>query len=336
MGRHLPAVDHMSSAGALTDSLGRRIDYLRISVTGRCDLHCAYCRPHAPADALVEDALTAGDVAVIAEAAALVGVRRIRLTGGEPLLRPDLEEMVGRLRGIAGVEDLALTTNGQMLAGRAHGLAAAGLMRVNVSLDSLDPSRYAALTGGGDVSIVVGGIEAALAAGLAPVKVNVVLASAGALDGAEVRGFAELARERPVHVRFIEAMPTCGHVGYLPARRVLDRLAEMGKLRPVDGPRGGGPARYWRLDDSVGTLGVIAPITEPFCGRCNRLRVTAQGEVLPCLFSPGGVLLLPALREANPRAAVLAVLKHAVAGKPCRYAEVAGAEGIRAMHVIGG
>jgi cyclic pyranopterin phosphate synthase len=209
-------------------------------------------------------------------------------------------------------------------------------MRVNVSLDSLNQAAYAALTGGGDVTMVVRGIEAALAAGLTPVKINVVLASPSALDRADLVRFAALARGTPVHVRFIEAMPTCGHLSYLPAQQVLDRLAEMGDLRAVEGPRGGGPARYYRLDDSAGTLGVIAPISAPFCARCNRLRVTARGEVLPCLFSPSGVSLLPALRDARPRETVAALLRHAVAAKPCRYAEVAGADGIRAMHVIGG
>ena len=336
MGYLRVVVDYVKALTALTDSLGRRIDYLRISVTERCDLRCAYCRPRGVADAPQEDPLTADDIAIIAEAAVQLGLRRIRLTGGEPLLRSDLEEIVRRLRTIPGVEDLALTTNGQMLAARAVGLAAAGLMRVNVSLDSPNPAAYAELTGGGDVSMVLRGMEAALDAGLTPVKVNVVLASPSALDRADLAGFADLARHKPVHVRFIEAMPTCGHVSYLPAQQVLDRLAQMGELRPVDGPHGGGPARYYRLDDSQGTLGMIAPISDPFCSQCNRLRVTARGEMLPCLFSPGGISVLPALRGADPRESVAALLRHAVAGKPCRYAEVASADGIRAMHVIGG
>jgi cyclic pyranopterin phosphate synthase len=336
MGYHSPAVDHVNAFIALTGSLGRRIDYLRISVTERCDLRCTYCRPRGPADTPQDDLLTADDIVVIAEAAVQLGLRRIRLTGGEPLLRSDLEEIVRRLRTISAVEDLALTTNGQMLAARAAGLAAAGLMRANVSLDSLNPAAYAALTGGGDVSVVLRGIDAALAAGLTPVKVNVVLASPSTLDGADLAGFADLARRKPVHVRFIEAMPTCGHLSYLPAQQVLDRLAQMGDLHPVEGPPGGGPARYYRFDESQGTLGVIAPISEPFCARCNRLRVTARGEVLPCLFSPAGLSLLPALRGGDAKEAVAALLRHAVAGKPCRYAEVADADGIRAMHVIGG
>jgi cyclic pyranopterin phosphate synthase len=326
----------MDAHSALTDSVGRRIDYLRISLTERCDLRCAYCRPASGPAAAREDVLTADDVVAIVEAAVGLGVRRIRLTGGEPLLRPDLEEIVRRVRAIAGVEDLALTTNGQMLAGRAAGLAAAGLMRVNISLDSLDPKVYATLTGGGDVGNVLRGFDAALAADLRPVKINVVLASPSALDRADLAGFAELARRRPVHVRFIEAMPTCGHLSYLPAHEVLDRFAQMGELHPVPGPAGGGPARYFQLDDSAGTLGLIAPISEPFCAQCNRLRVTARGEVIPCLFSSSGVSLLPALRGSDVTGEIGGLLRKATAAKPCRYADVADPAGIRAMHVIGG
>jgi cyclic pyranopterin phosphate synthase len=325
----------MDLTSALTDSIGRRIDYLRISLTERCDLRCAYCRPGG-GGAVAQDVLTAADVTVIAEAAAGLGVRRIRLTGGEPLLRADLEDIVRRVRAIPGVEDLALTTNGQTLARRAAGLAAAGLMRVNVSLDSLDPRRYAELTSGGEVANVLRGIDAALAAGLLPLKVNVVLASPSGPGPTDLDGFVELARSRPVHVRFIEAMPTCGHASYLPAQQVLDRLAQMGEMRPVEGPQGGGPARYYRLDDSEGTLGLITPISEPFCARCNRLRISARGDLLACLFSSAGVSLLSVLRGTRPGEEIGALLRHATAGKPCRWAEVADADGIRAMHVIGG
>ena len=326
----------MSLSPALTDSIGRRIDYLRVSLTERCDLRCAYCHPRSSPAPAPQDVLTAADVAAIVAAAARLGVRRVRLTGGEPLLRSDLEEIVRRVRAVPGVEDLGLTTNGQMLAGRAAGLAAAGLMRVNVSLDSLDPDVYAALTGGGDAGNVLRGIEAALVAGLSPVKLNVVLTSPSSLERVELAGFVQLARERPVHVRFIEAMPTCGHLSHLPAQQVLERLAQMGELHPAPGPEGGGPARYYQLDDSRGTLGVITPISEPFCERCNRLRVSARGDLIPCLFSSSGLSLLPALRGGDVQGAIGALLRKATAAKPCRYAEVADPAGIRAMYVIGG
>ncbi len=327
----------MDTPIALTDPAGRHVDYLRISLTERCDLRCAYCRPQGSATCAQEDVLSVADATAITEAAAQLGVCRIRLTGGEPLLRSDLDDIIYRLRAISGIRDLALTTNGQALAGRATALATAGLMRVNISLDSLDPLIYAEMTGGGDVNNMLSGIDAALAAGLSPVKINVVLASPSALDRADLARFADMARNRPLHVRFIEAMPSCGHLSYLPASRVLDWLGQMGDLCSVSGPAGGGPARYYRLDDSHGTLGVIAPISEPFCAQCNRLRVSAHGDLMPCLFSSSAISLLPALRggeDVVPQ--IRALLRKATAAKPCRYAEVADHVGIRAMHVVGG
>lgn len=326
----------MTSLSGLTDSFGRRIDYLRISVTERCDLRCAYCHPQQRPSSERPDLLTPTDIAAIAEAALQLGIRRIRLTGGEPLLRADLEDILSRLCALPGIEDLALTTNGQTLAARAAGLAAAGLMRVNVSLDSLDPEVYAAITGGGDVSAVLRGLDASLAAGLAPVKVNVVLTSPRSLDRADLPGFADLIRRHPIHVRFIEAMPTCSHAAYLPAERLLDRFSEIGQLRPAPGPDGGGPARYYGLDGSQGTIGIIAPISDPFCAQCNRLRVTARADLVPCLFSPTGVSLLPALHGERPVADIADLIRQAAADKPCRYGDVADASGISAMHVIGG
>ncbi len=264
-----------------------------------------------------------------------MGVRRLRLTGGEPLLRPDLAEIVSRLSSLPGLDDLALTTNGQTLDSHAERLADAGLMRVNISLDSLDPEVYAAITGG-DVRAVARGLEAALAAGLQPVKVNVVLASPSALDRDRLPAFVRLVERLPVHVRFIEAMPTCSHVSYLPAARLLDALAQRSPLLPVDGPDGGGPARYYRLENSAGTIGVIAPISEPFCAQCNRLRVSARGELVPCLFSPTGLSLASALGGEDRIGDVAALLREAAAAKPRRYGDVAAPAGIPAMHIIGG
>jgi cyclic pyranopterin phosphate synthase len=326
----------MGSFRPLVDSLGRHIDYLRISLTERCDLRCAYCRPGGEATGPEADLLTADDVVRIAQAGLDVGIRRIRLTGGEPLLRRDLEEIIARLSMLPGLRDLALTTNGQQLSRRAAALAAAGLMRVNISLDSLDAETYSHITGGGDVEAVVRGTEAALAARLEPVKVNVVLTAGGRLDDGGVLAFADFAHRLSVHVRFIEVMPTCVRAGYVPAGSVLDQLARSYDLRPVPGPDGGGPARYYQLGESLGTIGVIAPISDPFCSQCNRLRVSARGELKPCLFSPAAVDLVPALRARDPAARLKALLAEAAAAKPKRYADIAEPVGIRAMHVIGG
>jgi len=326
----------MSAATPLVDSVGRCIDYLRISLTERCDLHCAYCHPGRRTAPSTRDVLTADDIVNIARAALGVGICRFRLTGGEPLLREDLEAIVARLTALPDLADLSLTTNGQQLAGRAQSLADAGLMRVNISLDSLDAEAYSAITGGGDVGAVRRGLEAALVAGLSPVKINVVLFSAAVLERDDIADFAELVQSRPVHVRFIEAMPTCDHVGYLPASVVLDRLRRLHNLLPVPGPNGAGPAQYYRLGDSSGTVGVITPISSPFCSRCNRLRITARGEIKPCLFSAASIHLLPALREADPVPHIAALITEAVAAKPPRYGDVAEASVIHAMHVIGG
>jgi cyclic pyranopterin phosphate synthase len=325
-----------STSSHLVDRFGRRIDYLRISVTERCDLRCAYCCPQGASPLTRRDVLTGDHVADIARAALGLGIRRLRLTGGEPLLRDDLVDIVSRLRAMPDLRDLALTTNGGRLAGLASDLAAAGLRRVNISLDSLDPQTYAAATGGGDLAPVLRGVDAALAAGLHPVKINVVLTSGAVLDQDRIPAFAALVQRLPVHVRFIEAMPTCTHVGYVPAQQVLDRLAREGDFVSVPGPEGGGPARYYRMGDSPGTIGLIAPLSAPFCDRCNRLRVTARGQLIPCLFSPRALDLMPALDGPDPVSALASLITDAVAAKPARYGDVAEPSGIRAMHIIGG
>ncbi len=326
----------MDVSGSLVDRFGRLIDYLRISLTERCDLRCAYCRAAEGTCVSRADVLTADDILAIAEAAVRVGVKRIRLTGGEPLLRSDLADIVSHVSRLPGVEDLSLTTNGQALASQAERLAAAGLMRGNVSLDSLDPQVYSAITGGGDLAAVLRGLDAAFAVGLAPVKVNVVLDCPAALERAPLSAFIRLIARRPVHVRFIEAMPTCSHVTYLPAARLLDELSRRGSLVSVAGPAGGGPARYYRVDDAPGTIGVIAPITEPFCSQCNRLRVSARGELMPCLFSPTGLPLAEALGGSQPTDDIVALLREAAAVKPRRYGDIALPARIHAMHVVGG
>ncbi len=326
----------MNPSPPLTDSFGRPIDYLRISVTERCDLRCAYCHPPTPPRATPPDLLTPQDIVNLSAAALRLGLRRIRLTGGEPLLRGDLEEIIARLRDLPDLQDLALTTNGQRLAPKAAGLARAGLMRINISLDSLDPQAYALTTGGGDVAAVRRGIQVALSSGLAPVKLNVVLASSAALDRAGIPAFLDFVRSRPVHLRFIEAMPTCSHVEYLPARRVLEFLSRRHHLHTVPGPDGGGPARYHRIDGFRGTIGFITPISEPFCAHCNRLRISARGELRPCLFSPESFDLLPALRGPDPAHHLISSLERAAAAKPRCYGDVAQPSGVPAMHVIGG
>ncbi len=326
----------MSHFRVPVDRHGRRIEYLRISLTERCNLRCVYCRPAGGGEEADRDFLSAEDAVNVARAALSVGITRIRLTGGEPLLRDDLEQIVSAVAALPGLDDLSLTTNAQGLAQRAAPLASAGLHRVNVSLDSLVPDTYAALTGGGDLAHSLAGVEAALRAGLSPVKVNVVMAGRRLLEPTELRPFADWVMAEPVHVRFIEVMPGCGDTACLPAEEVVARLREWYDLKPTAGPGGGGPAKYFRLAGSAGTVGFITPISAPFCAHCNRLRVNARGELMPCLFSRRRLDLRTALKAADPVSSLAAALLRAAEEKPARYGEEPGPLELRAMHAIGG
>jgi cyclic pyranopterin phosphate synthase len=261
-------------------------------------------RPH-------NDILSYEELATIARAAVDIGVGKIRITGGEPLVRKGVVSFVELLRSMPGVDDVSLTTNGLLLAQHAAALRQAGLCRVNLSIDSLDPARYAEISRGGSLDEALVGLDAAFAAGFSPVKVNVVLLP-GVQD--EVAAFAELTREREVHVRFIEYMPVDKRGGVerrlVPAADVLERLQQLYELRPSSGPYGHGPARYWRVDSFPGTLGFIAGVSDHFCDTCNRLRLTADGRLRTCLFSGREVPLRPLLdRPAELRAAIAAALE---------------------------
>jgi GTP 3',8-cyclase len=260
-------------------------------------------RPHT-------DILSYEELAAIARAAVEVGVGKIRITGGEPLVRKGLVDFVGLLRDIPGVHDISLTTNGLLLSRYAADLKEAGLKRVNLSIDSLDKTRYAEITRGGSLEDALAGLDAAFAAGFSPVKLNAVLLP-GIVD--ELEAFAELTRRREVHVRFIEYMPVDRRDGdgrrLVPAAEVLERLRRLYEPRPSSGPYGHGPATYWRVDSFPGTLGFIAGVSEHFCDTCNRLRLTADGRLRTCLFSGQEVFLRPLLDSpADLRAAVAAAL----------------------------
>ena len=290
----------------------RRLRTVRISVTGRCDLDCTYCNAASERSGAAE--LSADEIARIAAAARIAGARTVRLTGGEPLMREDLEEIVGRVRS-AGVEEVALTTNAQALSGRARSLREAGLDRVNIGLPSLRADSYRSITGG-DVAPALGGLDAALDAGFRPVKVNVVVMK-GAND-AEIGDFVELARARPVEVRFIEHMPFAGTNNLVPAAEIREAIAAAvasGSMpgavrRPTLGPAvtaAGGAlessptAAMYRPEGFAGRVGVISPMTEPFCERCDRLRVTSEGRLRSCLSEPDEIDLRALLeRGAGP------------------------------------
>ena len=312
-----------------------RVDYLRLSVTDRCHLRCVYCMPPQGVPPRRHDEiLSYEELLVFAEAAVAAGIGKVRVTGGEPLVRKGLVGFVARLAALEGVTDVSLTTNGILLPQYAADLAGAGLRRVNVSIDSLDARRYGEITRGARLADALAGLDAAFAAGFDPVKVNAVL-----LHGLEddVEGFVALTRRRDVHVRFIEYMPLDRHTAggaLVPAGLVLERLRRDHELEPVEGPFGLGPARYYRVPGARGTIGFIAGVSGHFCDRCNRLRLTADGRLKTCLFSSSEreIDVRPLLDRPDALAAAIA---GAVAGKSFdRTSESPDAR--RAMSQIGG
>jgi cyclic pyranopterin phosphate synthase len=288
-----------------------RVDYLRLSVTDRCNLRCAYCMPPEgvpPRDH--RDILSYEELATFTRAAAAIGIAKVRITGGEPLVRKGCADLVGMLAATPGIADVSLTTNGLLLPRYARALRDAGLRRVNLSIDSLQPERFARITRGGRVGDALAGLDAAFAVGFAPVKVNTVLLH-GVED--ELDDLVGLTMSREVHLRFIEYMPVDRRHGadalLVPAGLVLERLRERYDLAPVDGPYGHGPARYWRVPGASGTVGFIAGVTDHFCADCNRLRLTADGRLRTCLFSGEEVDVRPLLaRPEKLEAVLLAVL----------------------------
>ncbi|NEW09841.1 GTP 3',8-cyclase MoaA [Paenibacillus sp. SYP-B3998] len=273
----------------LVDRFGRMHDYLRISVTDRCNLRCVYCMPEEGMEFEPDDKLmTFDEITDVVRVLARLGVRKLRLTGGEPLVRKNLEQLIGMLSRIPGIEDIALTTNGIYFASRAEKLRAAGLTRVNISLDSLKADRFSFITRGGDIRRVLDSIEAAYKAGITPIKLNVVLMKG--INDDEIEDFLQMTLDRPIQVRFIEYMPI-GHQDeewknrYLSLSTVLDRCAGKGwQAVPSEAVYGNGPAQNYRIAGAIGSFGLIHPISDHFCETCNRLRITADGNVKPCLY----------------------------------------------------
>ncbi|UCH35610.1 MAG: GTP 3',8-cyclase MoaA [Armatimonadota bacterium] len=330
-----------SSKPPILDSFNRAFRYLRVSVTDRCNLRCRYCMPPEGIRLLRhEDILTYEEIAAVVRAAVGLGVTSVRITGGEPLVRRDLAGLVALLRDIEGPADISLTTNGALLAGAAAPLARAGINRVNVSIDSLDPTEYAAITRGGDLGAALAGLNAALEAGLSPVKVNAVML--GRSGGEELRdwmaSFLDLARRLPLHVRFIELMPMIeGAPSACGGPAAADVITALGATPAGNVVAGAGPARYWQLDGAPGSVGLIAPLSEPFCDRCNRLRLTARGEIRKCLFSAPDIDLMPVLRPRIEPHAIGQALCRAWVTKPQGGERLPSGDVVRAsMCQIGG
>lgn len=324
---------------ALRDQWGRTIEYLRISITDRCNFRCVYCMPTEGLQWLPKsDILSYEEITAVVRQLAPLGLRRLRITGGEPTIRPDLATLIRELKGVPGIEDIALSTNGVRLPDLAVALAAAGLDRVNMSADSLRPERIAAIARRDLAFDPVAAAAAAQTAGLEPVKINVVVLRGQNDD--EVLDFARLTIDRPWHVRFIELMPvgdlrelTWEHV--VPSEDVLRRIATIGPLEPDTGPaRGNGPAAYHRLRGAAGTVGVITPMTHTYCGSCNRVRLTADGRLRTCLYGDHEVNLRDPLRRGEPLAPLF---RQALADKPKEHALLQmQVGGLRALSQVGG
>jgi len=302
------------------DAYGRPITYLRISLTDRCNLRCVYCMPaHGMKFAPREELLTDEELLRIVRAAAQVGFSRLRLTGGEPTVRPNLVELVRAMSQIPGVEDISMTTNGLLLERLAHDLAAAGLKRINVSLDTLDPQRYRIITRGGRIEKVWAGIAAAEDAGLSPIKLNAVVVRG--FNDDEVPALAGLTLERPWQVRFIEVMPLEGvaevhDTGLVTSAETRARIeAVYGPLEQLDAPLSD-PARVYRIPGAKGTIGFISPVSEPFCAFCNRIRLTADGKLRLCLLRADEVDIRELVRSGASDEALMERIRVAVWRKP--------------------
>ena len=323
----------------LLDQHGRSIEYLRISVTDRCNFRCVYCMPERGLVWLPKAEILSYEeiVALVAQLAPL-GLRRLRITGGEPTIRPGLTTLIRQLKAIEGIEDIALSTNGVKLPQMGAELRAAGLDRVNLSVDSLRPDRIAAIARRDLGFNPVVAIEAALAAGLDPVKVNMVVMRG--VNDDEVVDVARLTIDRAVHVRFIELMPV-GEMAHLtdehivPSAEVLARVATLGALTGAEGPaRGNGPAVYHRIAGAAGTVGVITPMTHTYCGSCNRVRLTADGRLRTCLYGDHEVNLRDPLRRGEPLAPLF---RQALAEKPLEHLLLQRrVGGLQALSQVGG
>jgi cyclic pyranopterin phosphate synthase len=350
----------------LNDTFGRTVRDLRVSITDRCNFRCLYCLPETEEaanfyrgkfDALKNPQptltpivpewkpksalLTYEEIERVVRVAVGLGIEKVRITGGEPLLRRDVPELVARLAPIAGIRDLAMTTNGSEFARHAAALRTAGLKRVSFSLDSLDHENFKRITGRDGLRAVLAGIAQAKELGFAPVKVNAVVIRS--LNDHELEALAGFARERAVSLRFIEFMPLdSGHAWLrdlvVPGREILARLQARFDLRPVVSENQSETAKRWTFADGRGEIGIIAPVTEPFCGHCNRLRLTADGKIRTCLFSLHEHDLKPLLRGGASDADLAERLREIVLGKEARHhiGEAGFQQPERTMSCIGG
>jgi len=306
----------------LIDLYGRTIDYLRISITDLCNFRCIYCRPPEGVPLVSHsDILRYEEILKIVTVATNLGIRKVRVTGGEPLIRRGVLDFIYRLTSETDLEDVALTTNGSRLSKMAEGLYKAGLRRVNISLDTLRRECFHAITGADELNKVLNGIEACIEVGFDPIKINVVLLKG--LNEADVVDFARLTIDKPIDVRFIERMPFGAEIpppnspGSFSALQTLTIIKGVfGSLSPVERSELDGPARMFKIEGSQGRIGVIDPISGHFCGTCNRIRLTARGSLRPCLLSASEIDVKSFLRSYPDDREIEAYIRAAVLAKP--------------------
>lgn len=288
----------------LIDNLGREISYLRVSITDRCNYRCIYCKPEEQFEFIPhEEVLRYEEIVEIIKEAVNLGVTKVRITGGEPLVRKGVVDFIKKLREIKKLEDISLTTNGFFLSEYAEKLKDAGLNRVNISLDSLQEEKFKRITRGGSLEKALKGINSALKAGLLPIKINTVLIRG--INDDEVEDFVRLTLGRPLNIRFIEFMPSGEELKdnyrdkFISVLEIKENLAEKYSFRPVDINSGNGPAKYYQIKGGQGTIGFITALSQHFCKTCNRIRLTSEGKLRPCLFSNTEVDIKQAIRNAK-------------------------------------
>ena len=326
----------------LIDSFNRPINYLRMSITDRCNLRCIYCMPKEGLSLIGhDDILRYEELLRIAGIVVKKGVTKIRITGGEPLVRKGVVQFVSALSGIAGVQDLSMTTNGLMLSEAALPLRSAGLKRLNISLDSLNPEKYRKITRGGDISQLIAGIKRAQEAGFSPIKINVVVIRG--INDDEITAFAKLSLEKNLHIRFIEYMPVGMENGweqkqFVATEEIQQRVKTIGPLIELPSDNGSGPAHMYTIAGAQGKLGFISALSDHFCATCNRLRLTPDGKLRTCLFSDAEVDLKVPMRDGCSDEVLADIINTAILSKPRKHhaAEPVFKKCIRGMSAIGG
>ena len=328
----------------LVDGYGRKIDYLRISITDHCNLKCYYCTPFSGRDHLARaEILTYEEMFKVARAAAAAGITKIRITGGEPLVRKGVVEFCRMLSNIESLKSLALTTNGVYLSEMAEPLFKAGVRRINISLDTLKPERFEKITGYNRLSRVLAGIQRAEDIGMDPIKINTVVMRG--INDDEIEDLAALTLTKPYHLRFIELMPTnstaCGDYEslFVPVEEFMKKIHQIDCVQIEPATDSCGPARLCKLPGASGKVGFIAPVSRHFCGSCNRLRLTADGKIKTCLFSQEEIDIKTALRTGATQNEIIGVFSQAVAAKPAGHhlnAKDHRSACRRAMRAIGG